>query len=510
MSGFGSSPRGTGPWGSAEAAPPVVGGAIQNVRNPDLHRVRVTFTAGVGSGALVPATYTFIGQSLPSYNPVVTAARYINGKGIIANSLVELTLDNDLSPGIVYELDISAFLGTPASTAQFTAFTPNWPAARSFDLWDTIPTINKAEDTLGDLQRFIVCIQDQLDTTLASIDNWVDILDPDRAREEYLDAMLADLGNPFSFESLSENDKKLLVRVLVKIYQLKGTDEGIKAAIRFFLGFESQISLFRQSGSLLSSTTVFFDLLNDSFVLGGGGPYDFALTVATTDPAGRALIASEISRIEQIVNVVKPAGTRFVKPVFYGLPAPDRVQIAGSSSSVTITWSPTTATPDFWRVYYRLNGGNVTPFNSARYTQVAGGLSLATISTPVGSDLAGSTYYFVLIPFYNSVTGFRSQVEVRNNLSAPSSVIAVGAPQSVTVTWASINEATSYRVYKTLATTNSTSTPVIADFVFDVLGGATTFTDTGLLPGTVVHYCVVARTGDSEGYYSISVTGTAS
>jgi hypothetical protein len=52
--------------------------------------------------------------------------------------------------------------------------------------------------------------------------------------------MLSDLGNPFAFD-LSLNDKRRLIRVLVPIYQEKGTEAGIINAIRFFLGVEVTI-----------------------------------------------------------------------------------------------------------------------------------------------------------------------------------------------------------------------------------------------------------------------------
>lgn len=467
------------------------------------------FNAGVDISALESYPYVFSASVLPSYNPTVSSARFINGTGIVQDSLVELYLENCLSPGITYELTITGIVGVPAGAATFVAFSPNWPANREMELWDYIPSINKREDTTEHLERFVLCIQDQLDTTLSFIDNWTDIIDPDRAPERYLDLMLADLGNPFLFEDLTETDKRLLLRLLVRLYQLKGTDQGIEAALRFFMRFESQISLFRQSGALLGDALTQLNNLDDTFVLGGGGPYDFALTVATTNSAGRALTAQEESRIEKIVDYMKPVIARFMKPVFYGLVAPARVQISGSSSSVTVSWSQTTTVPDNWRVYSRPTAPGVSPFNSARFVEVVGTTTTATISTPIGTDAAGTNYFFVLVPVYAAREGLRSRIEVRNNLIAPTGVLATGGIRSVLVTWGEVTGATSYRVYKTLSTTASSSTPIVADFGFDVLGGATSFKDDDLLPGQVVHYCVVALTGDSEGYYSLSVSGTA-
>jgi phage tail-like protein len=481
-------------------------GTVSFVKSLDLRHVWVQFTAGVNPAALETQNYTFTAQAVPSFNPTVLSARFVNSKGVVTNSVVELYLENCLSPGLEYELAVAAFSGTPSATGMFTAFAPNWPPTRVMNLWDFVPTINKVEDYSQHLERFILCIQDQLDTTLTQIDNWVNILDPDLAPEAFLDLMLQDLGNPFAFEDLTEADKRLLAKALVRIYKLKGTDQGIEAAVRFFLGFDSQVNLYRNSGSLLSDLITPIDLLDDSFVLGGGGPYDFTLTVATTEAPGRALTATERSRIEKIVQVVRPAFAHFTPPVFYGLAAPDSVQISGSNPSVTISWAQTTTVPTYWRVYYRLTTPGVSPFNSARYEQVAGSTTTKTIATPVGSDPSGSTYYFALVPYYGTSEGLVSEVEVRNNLPAPTSVIATGGVRSVVVSWTATLGATSYRVYKRLA---GASTPIAADFVFDVLDGETSYLDSGILPGQTVYYCVVAVVGQSEGYYSSSVSGTA-
>jgi phage tail-like protein len=507
--GWGSGPWGSSPWGAALPASPPTGAAVASVKSLDLRRVRVQFNAGVDPSALEAYPYVFASLSVPAYNPTVKSARFINGPGIVLNSLVELYLENCLSLGVSYELTITGVIGVPAGSATFVAFSPNWPATRRMELWDVIPRINKVEDESEHLERFILCIQDQLDTTLSFIDNWPNILDPDLAEERFLDLMLADLGNPFRIEELTESDKRLLVRLLVKIYQLKGTDVGIIAALRFFMKFESQISLFRQTGAKLGKAGTIRSRLDDTFVLGGGTAYDFALTVATTDPPGRALTAQEESRISKIVDYMKAVNERFLKPIFYGLVGTERMMILGSSLAVSISWQQTEVVPDYWRVYSRTNTPRVSPFNTARYTEVAGGITTATLYTPFGTDPLGTNYYFTVVPVYQGRKGFTSKVEVRNNLLAPSGVLATGGIRKVTVTWASMGDATSYVVYKTLHTTASSSLPIVADFRFEVLGGETSFVDEDVLPGEVVHYCVVARVGDAEGAFSLSVTGTA-
>jgi phage tail-like protein len=469
----------------------------------------------IGNEALVPANYSFVARGVPAFNPKVKSARFMNGRGIPLNSLVELFLENDLSPGIIYDVYLEPFTGVDFSQDVFVATSPNWPSERSLSLWDFIPAINKNEDTSEHLEAFMLCIQDQLDTTLAWVDNWTEIIDADVASEKWLDLMLRDLGNPFFFEDISENDKRLLTLALVRMYQLKGTDPGIQAAIKFFLGFESQIHPFRHSGSMLGKHSgpeaivypQVISLLNDSFVLGAGGPFDFSVVVATTEAAGRELTDSERRRIEKIVSVVKPAFAR-LQAIFAGLESTSRVQIAGDEASVTVSWkqaSPAEKIPAAWRVYYRRNEPGATPFNSSAFVEVSGETTTVTINTPIGTDEPGTKYFFVVVPF-KVTEGFVSE-EVRNYLAAPTGVAAVGGPRKITLTWNPVAGATSYRVYRTWS---GASTPIAETAVgFDVFGGLTTFVDAGLPPGQTAEYSVVAVIGNSQGFYSASVTGTA-
>jgi phage tail-like protein len=126
------------------------------------------------------------------------------------------------------------------ATISFTVPSYDWPAERLFDLWKMIPLINRQEDDAGtqELRGFVRCLQEIVDLKLTEIDRWTEIIDPDTAPEEYLDAMLMDLGNPFRFD-LTETDKRRLIGVLMDMYRQKGTAIGIVNVIRFFLGLEA-------------------------------------------------------------------------------------------------------------------------------------------------------------------------------------------------------------------------------------------------------------------------------
>lgn len=128
----------------------------------------------------------------------------------------------------------------PHNQIVFEGFECLHPEDRDFELLEMIPDMNVSEDETRDLEAFIKCFQEVTDILLCDVDAWSSILDPDIAPESFVDAMLLDLGNPFSFD-LGLNDKRRLIRVLVPIYQQKGTEEGIINAIRFFLGVEVTI-----------------------------------------------------------------------------------------------------------------------------------------------------------------------------------------------------------------------------------------------------------------------------
>jgi hypothetical protein len=184
----------------------------------------------------------------------------------------------------------------------------------------------------------------------------------------------------------------------------------------------------------------------------------------------------------------------------------DRVQISGDAASVTVSWKQTTVVPTNWRVYYRRTAPGATPFNSNAYVQVAGGTTTTTITTPIGDDAEGTLYHFALVPVAGGKEGFVSEVEVRNQLAAPSGLVATGGARKITLSWNPVVGATSYKLYKKAT---APTTPVNAEFVFEIYGGATTYVDTGLLPQESASYSVTALVADSEGAYSATVTGTA-
>ncbi len=278
----------------------------------ELKRVRVSFDEPVKQvdssatdDALNPARYRILRRSGPSVDgSVITVER-------VTDSAVDLITDLELTPGASYLVAVEGVvdlfenvIAPPDDTAAFTGFVPAFPASRRFSLFGFLPEMNRREDETGDLQRFLACLQEPTDLLLAQVDRFTDILDPDIAPEQFADLMLGDLGNPFPFDLL-EVDKRRLLNVLVAMYREKGTAAGIKNAIRFFLGIEIEITTYTGEALVLGEA-----LLGEEWILGPSNSfaaYAFEVTVP------RALTDEERRRLRMIVDYMKPAHTHFVR-----------------------------------------------------------------------------------------------------------------------------------------------------------------------------------------------------
>jgi phage tail-like protein len=288
-------------------APRVVGAQAR-----ELKRVRVSFDEPVkqeepaaGDDALNPTLYALTRTSAPAVGAQAVAVEPVSG------SSVDVLTDVELTPGASYRLTVTGVVDVPGNpvappdnVADFRGFVPAQPARRRLDLYQLLPAMNRREDETGDLRRFLLCLQEVTGLLLADVDGFTDILDPDVARESFVDLMLVDLGNPFPFD-LSLVDKRRLLNVLVGMFREKGTAVGIKNAIRFFLGLEVVVGEYMGEALVLGES-----LLGEDWVLGPSGdfsPYAFELV------APRALAAEERRRIRGIVDYMKPAHTHLVR-----------------------------------------------------------------------------------------------------------------------------------------------------------------------------------------------------
>jgi phage tail-like protein len=230
---------------------------MADVQNPtvlsaqarDLKTVRVFFSeAMVIESINDPSYYSFSAQTVPAV-PLQAI-----GVTVINSYTVDVALDIEMTMAATYRVTVhNAYdlqenvINASANFADFSAYRCIAPAGRSLNLWEKIPQMNRRDDDSSvdqPLRKFILCLQDVVDLLLCEIDHWTDIIDLDIAPEQFVDAILTDLGNPFLFVDLSLTQKRKLGRILVPIYKQKGTAEGVINAIRFFTGVEVTLDIF--------------------------------------------------------------------------------------------------------------------------------------------------------------------------------------------------------------------------------------------------------------------------
>lgn len=260
-----------------------------------------------------PTGFTFAALDAPAVPVLPVAADAIG-------SVVRIELDTELTPDVRYRVVAAGVtdvhgntVAVPYDQAVFTGFRWAQPQGRRFDLWAMLPKHNRRGDTTGDLKRFVACLQEALDLLLAEVDRFPDLFDLERAPEAFLDAILADLGNPFPFD-LDVLGKRRLASVLVEMYRQKGTAAGIRNAIRFFLGIDVE-SIMPFTGTTLvlgeSELGVDWEL----------GPSDRFARYAFDVTVGMALTDTQRRQLRAVVDYMRPAHTHFVDLLEPGAPA---------------------------------------------------------------------------------------------------------------------------------------------------------------------------------------------
>lgn len=267
---------------------------------------------GAPEDALTPANYTFATSTVPAVTPEVVSVTTVSPSEVLLTFRLAMTQHAIYT---VFIEDLEDLLGNaaaiPSNSAMFTGFTYAIPSGRKFDLYRMLPLMNRRQDSAGtkELERFIRCLQEIVDVSLVSIDQWTDILDPDVASEGFVDAMLLGLGNPFKFE-LSLEDKRRLVSVLVPIYKQKGTAVGIINVVRFFLGLEVTIDTYSSHGLTLGISELGSDGTDGDWELGPDGVFSaFAFNVIV----GQILTDVQRTQLKALVNYMKSAPTHFVE-----------------------------------------------------------------------------------------------------------------------------------------------------------------------------------------------------
>ena len=197
-------------------------------------------------------------------------------------------------------------------------------------LIDMMPFANLREDATGDYRTFLdEVLQPELDNLLADVDRFKFVNDVDRVDvEAVLDAMLADLGNPFETDGLDQILKRRLVRMLVGLYRILGTEQAIFDAVSIFTKYEV-VQIF--SPATARAWVLGRDTLGDGIhpidpedpssyiVLGPSARFMiFSFSIELDQP----LLPADEPVIRKLVKVVKPAYMHFLGIV---QPIPPRV-----------------------------------------------------------------------------------------------------------------------------------------------------------------------------------------
>lgn len=515
--------------------------AILSVTALDFRTLLVLFgNAGVPQLSVdatpTSAVYTLTPVNLPAVTPGVSS---IVSYGETVGQMLGVTIvvDDDLSPEINYQIAETGITGIAVDSVHnvsiFTARGFDFPADRSLDLINYVPSDVRKEDTTEELSDFIACLQEPLNFLLNDIDHWIDILDSDLAPENFVDLMLADLANPFVFSNpLSLTQKRRLVGSLVAIYKLKGTVLGCQTAIQFFLGMPSEFVPMEGLGNKLNTSGgpyhgALSDVFSDPFVpphslfrLGSRRRWRFLVKVGTsvrsqtdagqispTPAAGGPLTDTQRDQIDRILAIMKPA---YMIRIATGsdhdtgpVPTVRSAIRRDGGGFVTLIMRLISGATDYEFLEGESPGVN-------RYN--AGGSQVG--ASTIGSDrytasfIPAATFYWNGIG-NNSGHGTLGLLghEVTNGLSKPV-VTPTALLRAISLAWPAVTGATAYRIYRS---SSAVTIPTDADNADDPIEISSDFTtyDDFQESGTTKFYIVTPVVGDSEGFFSTEVTATA-
>lgn len=302
--------------------------------------VRVTFDEPVrqvsssgASDALNPSNWTTAIESTSLDDGLPAVGITVVSVSSVSDSIVDLALNWEMTPGAIYRVSVSSVVDAfgnvvnpGANSATFGGFVLPKPYGRRFSLWECLPQANRSEDITRDLETFVACLQEPLDHLLYSIDKWIEILDPDYAPERFIDAMLADLGNPFGFE-FELNDKRKLVQLLVPIFKKKGTAGGIIDSVRLLLGLEVTIEV----PAFSSIFTLDWSYIGEDYL--GSGASANLYTFFVVSPV--SLTQEQRDRITSIAEYMKAAHEHLGGITEPAIPiTPDHLELGLSSLGV--------------------------------------------------------------------------------------------------------------------------------------------------------------------------------
>jgi hypothetical protein len=155
----------------------------------------------------------------PTFAPIVESVSALETDEIPSGDeterYLEIVFHDDLSPASSYRLEATN-ITDPAgneigSTYDFTSWALRTIPNRAWDLTTMIPQHNWDQDNSGDLAKLMNCFNEVAQVLLNDVDQFGDLLDPWTTKDDVVDIILEDLGNPFTFvQSLTLVKKRSL------------------------------------------------------------------------------------------------------------------------------------------------------------------------------------------------------------------------------------------------------------------------------------------------------------
>jgi phage tail-like protein len=236
---------------------------------------------------------------------------------LVSANVVDLTLETLMTQNGAYILTVSNIFDIEGNeidsefcSLSFRGYIPEIPESVSRNIYNWFPEFNRRQDSDNNffLLKISSVLQEVLNQLFSDLDSFKDLHDITITGSRNIDGLLTNYGNPFVWFSLSVNEKRQLLRILVDLYKLKGTATGIEAALKFFFNFSTvSFQYYWGSGWLLSipshtelglTTVLNSSLLRDR--------YSFSVIV------DRVLTSDEKELVERVINTMKTAHTHLI------------------------------------------------------------------------------------------------------------------------------------------------------------------------------------------------------
>jgi len=208
-----------------------------------------TLVTGNDSSALSASNYTIARNNVYPAVAVHLTPQSVEAVDV-ALTTFDLAVQWPMTPQAPYEVTVAAdvtdhagnVIDATADSATFSGFQPPIPAGRVTKF--PIPQAAYSVDDTQELRAFVNALEEVWNLQLTDIDSLSDVWDPDIVDETRLALHLKDQGNPFTWAELDLTlaERKKLLRMLPDLYNYRGTDPGIEAAILTLLGIECHVA----------------------------------------------------------------------------------------------------------------------------------------------------------------------------------------------------------------------------------------------------------------------------